>query len=211
KGSAAARMWAWKRLKLRYALDPAIVEHRAFLAGMQDSADPSERGLLCFLMFARTDRLFREVTFEYVSPHLEREGTEIEPAIIEVAIRERAEASSLQWSGNTLDRAGTHLLAALKDFGLIRGSRPRRTVRPRLGVQVTLFAARLGHYEGLTDRQVLDSRWFRLFGLERDQVVDLFYVATRFGVLDFRMQADVVELRLPPLEEKIEEQREVQG
>ena len=201
KGSAAARMWAWKRLKLRYALDPAIVEHRAFRAAMQASADAHERGLLCFLMFARTDRLFREVTLECVSPHVAREGTVIEPAAIEAAIRGRAEASGLRWSASTLDRAHKHLLAALKDFGLIRGSRLRRTARPRAGGQTTLFAARLGRYEGLTDRQVLESRWFRLLGLGREQVVDLLYGANRAGILGFRMQADVVELGLPPLED----------
>lgn len=200
KGSAAARIWAWKRLKLRYALDPAIVEHRAFLAAMRASPDPGERGLLCCLMFARTDRLFREVTLECVSPHLAREGTVIAPSAIEAAVRGRAEARGRRWSASTLDRAHKHLLAALKDFGLIRGSRIRRTVRPRPGEQVTLFAARLGRCEGLTDRQMLDSRWFRLLGLERDQAADLLYAAHRGGLLSFRMQADVVELSLPPLE-----------
>lgn len=201
KGSAAARLWAWKRLKLRYALDPAIVEHRAFRAAMQAAAAAHERGLLCFLMFARTDRLFREVTLECVSPHLAREGTVIEPEATEAAIRGRAEARGLCWSASTLDRAHKHLLAALKDFGLIRGSRLRRTVRPRPGEQTTLFAARLGRCEGLTDRQVLESRWFRLLGLGREQVVDLLYGANRAGILGFRMQADVVELGLPPLED----------
>jgi len=201
KGTSTARMWAWKRLKLRYALDSALIEHRAFRAAMRASADAHERGLLCFLMFARTDRLFREVTLECVSPHLAREGTVIKPAAIEAAIRGRAEASGLRWSASTLDRAHKHLLAALKDFGLIRGARTRRTVRPRPGEYVTLFAARLGRYEGLTDRQVLESRWFRLLGLDRDQVADLFYAANRAGILGFRMQADVVELSLPPLED----------
>ena len=202
KGSAVARMWAWKRLKLRYALDRVIAEHRAFLAAMRASTDPRERGLLCFLMFARTDRLFREVTLECVSPYLAHQGTVIEPPTIEAAIRERAEARGLRWSASTLDRAHQHLLAALKDFGLIRGSRTRRTVRPRPAEHVTLFAARLGRCEGLTDRQVLESHWFRLLGLERDQAVDLFYSAHRAGLLSFRLQADVVELGLPPVEDE---------
>jgi hypothetical protein len=194
-------MWAWKRLKLRYALDPALVEHRAFLAGMHATADPHERGLLCFLMFARTDRLFREVTLECVSPKLAHENKVIEPSAIEAAMRRRAEASDLRWSANTLDRAHKHLLAALKDFGLIQGSRLRRTLRPRPGGQTTLFAARLGRYEGLTDSRVLESHWFRLLGRNRDQVAALFYAARHAGILGFQMQADVVELDLPPLED----------
>ena len=62
KTSASSRIWAWRRLRLRYVLDPTLEEFRAFRAGMDATSDPNERGLLCFLMFARTDRLFREVT-----------------------------------------------------------------------------------------------------------------------------------------------------
>jgi hypothetical protein len=73
-------------------------------------------------------------------------------------------------------------------------------VRPRPGAQVALFAARLGRLQGLSDRQVLDSDWFRLLGLDGERASDLLYAANRAGVLGFRMQADVVELTLPPLE-----------
>jgi hypothetical protein len=124
----------------------------------------------------------------------------IEPAAVEAAVSRRAETSELDWSDNTLDRAHKHLLAALKDFGILRGSRTKRTVRPKPGTQVTLFGARLARMEGLSDRQLLEARWFRLLGLTSSQVIELFYAATRAGALNFRMQADVVELTLPPLD-----------
>lgn len=200
KGSATARMWAWKRLKLRYVLDHAVEEYRAFVAGMRASSDPRQRGLLCLLMFARTDRLFREVTLQLVSPRLPTDETAVHVDGVKAAVRERAETHGLRWSATTLDRAYKHLLASLKDFGVIRGSRTRRTARPRPGDQVALCGARLARLEGLTDRQTLEARWFRLLGLERDDVVELFYAAARNGVLGFQMQAEVVELRLPPLE-----------
>src|ERR1035437_1896746 len=68
KGSVTARMWAWRRLKLRYALDqPEIEEFRSFRRAMVDSS-PIGRGHTCALMFARLDRLFREVTLAQLSP-----------------------------------------------------------------------------------------------------------------------------------------------
>ena len=197
KASAAARMWAWKRLKLRYVLDPAVPEFRAFVGSMQETTSPSERGLLCFLMFARTDRLLREVTLECVSPALSREGTVIQPDGIQASILDHARASSLRWSAITIRRAASHLLAALKDFGVLQGSATKRTVRPQPGPMVVTFAARLARLQGLTDRQTLEAQWFRLLGLTVEQVVNLFYAATRSGTLEFRMQADVVEISLP--------------
>src|SRR5258708_2982806 len=62
KSSQTARMWAWKRLKLRYLLDPSIPEGSAFLGEMRTTTSPADRSLIAYLMFARTDRLFREVT-----------------------------------------------------------------------------------------------------------------------------------------------------
>jgi Putative inner membrane protein (DUF1819) len=201
KRSAAARLGAWRRLKLRYALDPSIAEHRAFLDGMQATTDAAERGLLEFLMFSRTDRLFREVTLEEVSPHLSRPGTVVEPAVVRDAICQHLRQQRLNWSAATVDHTSQHLLSTLKDFAVVRGSRVRRTVRPRPGEQATLFAARLGRLEGLSDRQQIESCWFRLFGLEGHDVRGLLHGAHRSGVLDFRAQADVLELKLPPLPE----------
>jgi hypothetical protein len=198
KGSASARLWLWKRIKLRYVLDPACPEFRAFLVGMNATLSPQQRGLLCLLMLARTDRLFREVTLECVSPLLAREGTVVEPAPVLAAIRSRADAAGLSWSANTLDRTHKHLLTALKNFGILAGAAKKRTVHPRPAPEVTLFGARLARLEGRTDRQTLDALWFRVLGLSVDQVIDLLYAAGRAGALSFRLQADVVELKLPP-------------
>src|SRR5581483_10909603 len=134
KGSASMRAWAWKRLSLRYLLDPALPEFRTFEAAMRGTESPTERGLL---------------------------------------------------------------LSALKDFGVLCGAREKRTCCPAPGAATAVFAAHLARLEGLPDRQVLGSRWFRLLGLAEAAVVDLLYAATRERALDFRIQADVVELSLP--------------
>jgi hypothetical protein len=200
KRSAMTRKITWKYLRPRYALDPAVPEYRAFFAGMRAAADPAERGLLCLLMFARCDRLLREVTLECVSGLLDREGAAVDPGCVAAAIERRTAATGQRWSPSVRRGVQSHLLSALKDFGLVRGSARRYTVHPRPGAQTALFAARLGRLEGLTDLQVLDARWFRLLNLERPRVVDLLFAAGRSGALRFRMQADVVELDLPRIE-----------
>lgn len=197
KGSASMRIWTWKRLSVRYLLDPAVAEFRTFEAAMRSTGSPADRGLLCFLMFARTDRLFREVTLQTVSPCLREPGTLIAPEAVEdavVAIRDRG---GFGWSAETLAGVRSHLLSSLQDFGILHGARERRAGRPDPGPTTVVFAARLGRLEGLTDRQLLTSRWFRLLGLAEAEVVDLLYAAARERVLTFHMQAGVVELSLP--------------
>src|SRR5437870_1991581 len=74
KASAASREKVWGQLKVRYALDPCLAEYRAFAECMRKASSPREEALLVFLMFARTDRLFRETVLSTVSPHLRQEG-----------------------------------------------------------------------------------------------------------------------------------------
>jgi hypothetical protein len=198
KRSAAMRLETWWRLKVRYVLDPAIAEYRAFRQGLSAGA-AADRSLIELLMLARNDRLFREVTLACVSPHLSRDGVGIETAAVDAAVRERIAALGLKWTPHTFDRTHKAILNTLKDFGILSGTDVRRTLRPRPGSQVTVFAAHLARLEGLTDRQTLEARWFRLLGLDRDRVVDLLYAAQRDGILGIRQQADVVELSLPAL------------
>lgn len=197
KASASMRMWTWKRLKVRYLLDPTVAEFRAFAEGMWATRSPADRGLLCLLMLARTDRLFREVTLSTVSPYLSEPDTVIAPEAADEAIAAIRSQGRFHWSAETLAGVRSHLLSSLKDFGILRGAREKRTCRVHPAPAVTVFAAQLGRLEGLTDRGILTSRWFRLLGLGEREVVDLLHAASRDRALTFRMQAGVVELSLP--------------
>jgi hypothetical protein len=197
KRSLVTREKLWQRLRERYLLEPAVAEFALFRAAMLETSGAAERGLLCLLMVARADRLFREVTVECVSPHIPHDGVGIDPAGVQAIITRLVAGAGAAWTPDTTEHVRQHVLSSLKDFGVLRGSRDKRTVRPRPGIQATLFAARLGRLTGLTDRQNLDSCWFRLLGQGAEGAVGLLYAAARAGALRFDMQAGVVELTLP--------------
>lgn len=200
KPSAVSRQKVWEQLRARYLLDPAIPEYRVFLQGMRSTSDPHERGSLCLLLFARSDRLFRELTLSCVSPLLVKPDTDVDSASLADCLGALAGQHGFSWTEETEGTICRHALSALKDFGVLSGGVRKRTRRLRPGTVTALFAIRLGRLEGLTDRQVLESRWFRLLGLSLEPVVELLYAANRSGALRFRMQADVVDLSLPPVE-----------
>jgi hypothetical protein len=198
KGTGTSRMWAWKRLKLRYALDqPETVEFAAFRRAMHDS-DPAGRGLSAMLMFARQDRLFREVTLDILVPRLGRTGEVIHPALVREDVEARRRAAGLEWSEESLAAVAIHVASSWKDFGLVEGSKERRISLLRPSHPTVRFAVELGRAEGRTDRQVLDSPWFRLLGIDATAAESALRAAARDGVLQFRAQADVIEITLPP-------------
>jgi|GEM_PF-6173698 len=138
KGSAVSRQKLWGQLRQRYLLDRLIPECAAFLSAMASTSSTTDRGLICLVMMARADRLFREVTLRAVSTYLSRDGTVMAADQLQAELEGYLQERGVSWSSETVLSVQQHLLAALKDFGVLRGSRPKRTVRPRPGSQVTL-------------------------------------------------------------------------
>jgi hypothetical protein len=198
KASAVSRSKLLAQLRARYQLDPEAAEFRAFREAMNLDSNSKDRGLLCYLMMARGDRLFRELSLLLLSSTT-RQQTVVDAREFETAVRDHVASGGCQWSNETLQHVRQHVLSSLKDFGVLTGSRTKRLAQVRPGPTVTLFAARLSELEGLTSRQLLCSRWFRLLGLEPGGAVELLREAQRAGLLTFRMQAEVVELVLPPI------------
>ena len=202
--TAIGQKWAWKGLKPRYALDrPESEEFQAFRTAMVDPS-PTGRGYACALMLARLDRLFREVTLARLSPLLRAPDTVVDRASIEDEIESTMKRGNRAWTPGTLYSVTNHILSTWKDFGLVVGSKERRTAKVHPTHATTVFAAWLGRLEGLTDRQVLASRWFALLGFSEPDVTTLMYDAARAGAIGFRAQADVIELDLPPITDRHE-------
>lgn len=197
KGTRTARDWAWKRLKLRYALDSTDTpEFRAFDRGMRDP-DPAGRGLSAFLMLARADRLFREATLELLSPCLGEPGRVVLQADALDFVNRAREAAGLEWSVKSVRAIAGHVLTSWKDFGLVEGSKVRRVARLRPSHSTIRFAVELGKAEGRTDRNVLEAPWFQLLGMDAAGAEASLRAAARAGALQYRAQADVIEITLP--------------
>jgi hypothetical protein len=197
KATHTARNWAWRRLKLRYALDSTVSqEFRAFHRAMLDP-DPAGRGLTAYLMLARTDRLFREASLDVLVPTLGEPTKTVEPAAVYDFVDGRRKAAGLEWSEESLRAIVGHVLTSWKQFGLLEGSKVPRVARMRPSHATMRFAIELARAEGLTDRQALESTWTQLLGMDFRAVDAALRSAARDGALQYRTQADVVEIILP--------------
>lgn len=198
KRSGTARMWAWKRLKLRYALDSVDTpEFKAFIRSYRRASSMADRGLVIALMLARTDRLFRDLTLEMISPCLADDSKSLDPAEVAARVDDVRQQDGLVWSMESLRSVTNHLISSWRETGLIAPGRGVLTSRISPGPVVAAFAAALAKAEGLTDRAVLGSRWFQFLGADESRATDLLRDAAAAGLLTFRLQADVAEIRFP--------------
>lgn len=196
KASAISRSKLEQQLRFRYCLDPAVPEFRAFRTLVRE-ASGSDRGLICHLMFARTEKLYRETSGWIINRY--SPGAVIATVEVSDWLATRLQAEGIHWSRETLDHVRQHVLSSLKDFGVLEGSQRKHRGTIAVSAMVASFAARLAQLEGLTPRQTLSSVWFRLLGVDEHAVEDALRDAHRAGLLSFRVQAQVVELVLPPL------------
>jgi hypothetical protein len=206
KSSAVSRLKVLKQLRERYLLDPTVTEFVAFRAAIEEEHGSAERGLLCFLMMARCDRLFREAALLALSrdatAQLRRNGgsgANLDLEAFAAAFRAYLQRHDLAWSQETKEHALRHVLSSLKDFGVLLGSAKKSLTYRVPGPSSAAFAARLSELEGLTGRQTLSSQWFALLGSDAAGAAELLRSAQREGLVSFREQADVVELKLPPV------------
>lgn len=199
KGSAVSREKVWQQLRQRYLLDWNNPAFAAFAESIHATPNVGDRGLLCYLLFAATNRVFREATLRCIVPLLGRVGMAISIAGVRAEIGTMVDEQHLHWADTTVEKVAQNLLAALRDFGLLRGGTKKVTVRPRVTPVVTWYAARLAELAGCTAQQTPDFVAFRLLGLDRAAAVDALYAASTAGVLSFRLLADVAELSLAPL------------
>lgn len=197
KSTHTARDWAWKRLKLRYALDSTdAAEFIAFERAMRD-ADPAGRGLSAYLMLARTDRLFRETSLKLVVPVLDQAGTVVESEAVLEHVDAARKAAGLEWSTASVRATAGHVMTSWKEFGVVEGSKVRRIARLRPSHATMRLMIELARAQGLTDRQALEGTWPQLLGMDFRAVDTALRSAARDGALQYRTQADVVEIILP--------------
>lgn len=197
KASEVTRLKLFRQLRERYRLDSSSEEFRAFRWAIRLAPNAHDRGLACFLMMARSDRLFRDLSLQIVEHSTE--GSVIDSMAVEDYLKSVLSGESTTWSADTIEHVRQHVLAALKDFGVLHGSQTKTRVAFRPGPVPVAFGAHLAKAEGNTGRQTLSSKWFRLLGLDEERAADGLRAAHRAGLLTFRMQADVVELELPEL------------
>jgi hypothetical protein len=198
KRTRANRLEVWKKLSARYLLDPEHPAFRAFLENFYLETSTSQRGLLAYLLFAANDALVRRIGVEWLSPRFSKSGSVLKTEDLEAfVVRLGTEQPSVaQWSVTTRRRVLQHYLGAVRDFGLAQGKMQKRVLRPHVGSRPTVFAIRLAALQGLKPREVVQSEWFRLLGLDLNSTLTKLYQLNAEGLARFRVQGDVIELSL---------------
>ena len=100
------------------------------------------------------------------------------------------------WSEGTIDRASSYLCACCADFGLLEsGEKKARTILSfQLEARVLAILAYDFHFEGLGDNSVLNHSDWKLFGMDRDDVLNEFKRHARKSWFIVQSAGDIVRI-----------------
>lgn len=199
RATSSARAKLFKELKSRYLLDPKHPVFSAFLEEWAISTHSEERDLLVFVLLSLNDLTVMTVTCEWLYPRLRSSNSSLSVDDLKAYLSGAELASHPEvanWSLSTLARVAQHYLATIRDCGMARGTVKKVAHRPALyaaPVRLLIKALRLAEFR---DGELLNHPAFKILGIAPHEVVDALTELNRQGALKFRMQADVIELKL---------------
>jgi hypothetical protein len=107
------------------------------------------------------------------------------------------------WAASTRIEVARHLLAALRDFGILTGAVRKEFSRSSLSITGFGYAAFRMHETGASSRTLLTSPVWRRWLLDQGRVTELFHEAARHGLLRYSSAGSAV--RVDWLEESLPE------
>ena len=194
--NSSARAKLFQELKGRYILDESQPLFDLFLSDWKEARDEIERLQIIYILFCLNDRTVFSISAEWLFPRLRSAPSALSVpdllAFLQSQSNEHPEIAA--WSEKTSERVAQHYLASVRDFGFATGKNRKQTVRPVPSAGAIRFLLRCLKKSGITIRDIVQHKGFRVLGIHENEVIDHLYSLNRDGYIRFRMQGDVIEI-----------------
>ena len=191
KGTAATRLWAWKKLRELYSLDPDVPLFRLFRRYWD--VDAAARPLLALLAALGRDALLR-ASAKVIARSKPGEAVtrdEFHGAIVE----ERGD----RFSKSTMDAVLSHLLSSWTESGHLAGRKDKVRVRASTTSAATAYALSLGYLTGARGELLFSTLWTSVLDAPPAVLHDHAREASRLGWLTYRGIGNIVDITFPDL------------
>ena len=98
------------------------------------------------------------------------------------------------WTDSTKEHIIQHYLAIMKDFGFLRGSKKKQFDIPYIPTEVILFILFEKLDKKMNVKQILNSDDFKLFFLEKSDLIHYFEEGARMGYIRFNHTRNIYDL-----------------
>jgi hypothetical protein len=198
KTSYETRRKIWNAIHYRYlSACPAWVGY-ALAAATQHERQSPEYLSLAYLYFALRDRLVFDFVTRPVWDKWTQKITVLEQSDFLLFLEQQAELfpGIKKWRESTRHRLASANLAALRDFGILRGVRKKRLQRPSITAETVFHLLSILSAEGLEGRALIEAPDWHLFLWSEEDIAQALTNLAQKGWIRFEKAGRTVHLQL---------------
>lgn len=198
RSSLVSRRKLFEKLGRRYFRQQVPVATARFVRAVQNTQDPSQVGLLAYVMFLWNDALTFALGCEWLAPKLRSAPFEAHTGAAERELEFQSEGfpAMQTWSETTHRRIAQHYLSLLRHCGYATGAARKTLRRPFISADVVLFGVQLILGGGERADQIPGHPLLVAMGLSLEDTLGALADLNAHGRIRFVTQGGLVQLDL---------------
>ncbi|MHA1195332.1 MAG: BrxA family protein [Promethearchaeota archaeon] len=209
KNTDSTRKKIWYALKTRF-LENEDVDLNSLKLILNSNLLPTIKDQILYYYFCKYESIVYDLVInpvfnQYKLGYKEIDKYKINDYFNSLAATTHQEINN--WTKETRARIIRHTLAILKDFKILKGSKKKEFYDFFIPLEVVLYIFFYLKLKGNPINKIIDHKDFNLFFLEKEDIIEYLYDASKKGYLTFTRSGNIFELKteINTLEELVNE------
>lgn len=193
------RKTIWEHIGRRYFVGRSDDEIQTLAQVASSSLSAQARYLILFYAFGQADQLVHDfASMCLYDLYHDGRGVVDHGDVLQWLDRQTQDGHPevSDWSPQTRNRVAAQLSSITRDFGLLEGAQRKRFRPVYVPLPAFIYVLYDLHAHGRSSRELVENPGFRIFLLNKDDVVFLLGEAARAGYLTFRQTESLYDIRL---------------
>ena len=195
KTSLESRKKAFSAIKNRFYLNPKV-NNEILQTIINSNLDDSIKNHIIYYYFSKSEIIVYDITTKLLY-NMFLEGKLIITkndilGFLESQTKTHKEIE--EWTASTKEHIIQHYLAIMKDFSFLKGSKKKQFSVPFIPIEIILFITFEKLDKKKNIRQILNSDDFKLFFLEKEDLIHYLEEGAKMGYFRFNYTKDIYDL-----------------
>lgn len=196
KTSLSLRKKTFNTIKNRF-IDNPDVNSKRLQKIVVSNLDDNVKNYIIYYYFAKSEFILHDITCKLLYD-MYLEGKSIVTTNDVLLFLQKQSVSShkeiANWTESSKTHVAQHYLAIMKDFGFLKGSQKKKFDIPFIPTEVILFILFEKLDQNMNIKQILNSDDFKIFFLEKDDVIHHLEEGARQGYIRFNYTNEIYDL-----------------
>lgn len=195
KTSLERRRKVFSAIKQRFYVNPEV-NTKILQKIINSNLNESIKNFIIYYYFSKSENVVYDITTKLLYAMLLEGKSIVTKKDIQTFLEEQAKTHKEieTWTESTRERVIEHYLATMKDFGFLKGRLKKQFDIPFIPTEVILFILFEKLDKKMNVKQILNLDDYKLFFLEKDDLIRYFEEGARMGYIRFNHAKEIYDL-----------------